>query len=283
MKETTKMLRERLTPVYGPGETQAIIRLIFKYLKDWTATDMIINSDRKLSAYTRERAAEICDRLLLGEPIQYITGLAHFMGMDLHVGPGVLIPRPETAELVDMVVDRYGEREDLRVLDIGTGSGCIAIALSRALKFAKVTAIDLSAEALKTARLNAEALKARIDFRGADLFTFKPSPESYDIIVSNPPYIEPDEKETMEPNVLEHEPHLALFVDEADPMRINRRIVELAAKALAPGGGLYIEGNPRHMDRLKEAMAQAGLSDATVALDSFGRRRFATAFKPEER
>ena len=199
--EMVRELRNILARHYGEGEARAMTGLIFHSLKGWNTTDMVINSDRVVSSYILEKINHILGRLVKGEPLQYILGEARFYGMDLYVSQSVLIPRPETEELVDIIVTR-NPGPDLRVLDVGTGSGAIAIALSRNLPFSKVTAIDISEDALVVARKNAAALHACIDFIHADVFTYEAASDSFDIIVSNPPYVAESERKDMDSNVL---------------------------------------------------------------------------------
>jgi len=274
------MLRERLTPVYGRGEANAMIRLIFHYLKGWNASDMIINEDKILSSYIKDNVSDILTRLEKGEPIQYIVGEAWFYGMTFKVDRRVLIPRPETAELVDMIVDKYGSRTDLKVLDSGTGSGCIAIALSRSLKFADVTGIDVSAGALVVARENGRILNAGVVFEEVDIMTYEPEPCYWDLIVSNPPYITESEKADMERNVLEWEPWGALFVPDSDPLKFYKRIGDVARIGLKDGGGLYLEANPLYCDSLMKMLMEKGFSDVQAHRDVHGRRRFVTCINP---
>lgn len=279
VRETAKMIRLRLSPLYGEGEAKAMSRLIFHSLKGWNATDMIIHEGDEVSEYIAEKIEDILSRLSNNEPIQYILGEAYFYGMDLHVDKSVLIPRQETEELVDLIVKQWGDRNDLRVLDIGTGSGAIAIALSRNLPFSKVTAIDISPEALMIAKGNAEKMKARISFREADVFDFQPMMESFDIIVSNPPYIDESEKGEMEANVLDYEPHRALFVPDDNPLIFYSRIATIAADALTAGGALYFEINPRHCEELKALLRNEGFSDIEAIKDIHGKERFISARK----
>lgn len=272
-------MRKRLEPSYGQGEAKAMTSLIFHHLKGWNATDMIINADRPVSDYVLEKTRDFLDRLDSGEPLQYILGEARFYGMDLKVSPAVLIPRQETEELVDLVV-RENKGDDLRVLDIGTGSGAIAIALSRNLPFSRVTAIDISAAALAVARENASALHARIELLEQDVFTYAPAPGSFDIIVSNPPYIARSESKDMDSNVLDHEPHMALFVPDDDPLLYYSRIAEIGRSALAGHGRLYFEINPRFADILATMLRTEGYADVRIIDDISHRRRFAAAIKP---
>ncbi len=276
MRDTLRKLREILRPLYGNGETEAIIRIMFHYLKGWNTVDIIMHEDASLSPFIKSEIDAILKRLVKHEPIQYITGEARFHGMEMKVTPDVLIPRPETDELVDIIVADAGETEDLRVLDIGTGSGCIAIALARSLRFPTVTAVDISDAALAVARENASNLKANVSFIKEDILTV--SPEGiFDIIVSNPPYIDESEKSGMEPNVLDYEPKIALFVPDDNPLLFYKRIAEIAVRKLSPAGKLYFEINPRHADELSRYLTDCGFDDVQVIRDSFGKLRFIKA------
>lgn len=278
MRETLNKLRNTLRPIYGYQESRAIIRSIFQYLKGWDTVDLIMHEKETLSPFLKGEIDGILQRLLHHEPIQYITGEARFNGLNLKVEPGVLIPRPETSELVDLITDDANGKEDLEILDVATGSGCIAVALGRNLPFPKITAIDISGKALEVARENASALKVKVDFIQGDIFTWSPDRE-FDIIVSNPPYIDESEKKDMEPNVLEYEPAEALFVPDDDPLRFYHRINEIALKSLRPGGKLYYEINPRHASRLKTEMEERGFGDVSVIRDTSGKERFIKATK----
>lgn len=273
------MMREGLSSVYGKGEADAMIRLIFHALKGWSQTDIVINDSAEVSPFLRENVSDVIRRLQTGEPIQYILGEAYFYGMDLKVTPAVLIPRPETAELVDTIVGRFRDRNDLRVLDIGTGSGAIAIALSRNLPFSSVTAIDISEPALAVARENASNLSARIRFLHEDVFKWMPTKDSFDIIVSNPPYIDESEKAYMDRNVLEYEPHSALFVPDDNPLVYYSRIAEIASQALVADGALFFEINPRHCDDLCALLRHEGFDDVEVIRDIHRRNRFISAIR----
>lgn len=274
----SRELTKRLTPKFGEGEARAMTRLIFLYLKGWDATAMVINESTPLSEYFLEKVDGIVKRLENDEPLQYILGLAWFYGMDFKVTPAVLIPRPETAMLVDIIVDE-NKRDGLHVLDACTGSGCIAVALARHLKFPEITAVDISGEALEVARMNAEKFKCRIDFVQADIFDWDAEPDSLDIIVSNPPYIDESERSGMDANVLRYEPHQALFVPDSDPLRFYRRIAEIGRHALRPEGRIYFEINPRHAAAMRTLMEDLGFRDVEIVKDIHGKDRFLTAGK----
>lgn len=257
-------------------------RLIFHSLKGWGVTDIIVNGDREVSDWLQDKVNNILQRLYKNEPIQYILGEAYFYGMNLLVNRSVLIPRPETAEMVDMIINKYDKTDDLSVLDIGTGSGAIAIALSRFLPFSKVTAIDNSPSALEVARDNAKNLKAKVDFKEQDIFVYNPAPDSFDIIVSNPPYIKESEKSGMASNVLDYEPHTALFVSDGEPLIYYSRIATVAGEALKPGGELWLEINPEHADDMQRMLAAEGFEDVRIIVDIHRRKRFAAAVKPAD-
>lgn len=267
-------VRKRLDGIYDRREREAVVLLIFSHVKGWSRVDLIMNEGKELSDFTKKEIDGIVDRLILGEPIQYITGQARFYGMDFKVGPGVLIPRPETEELVDWIADDSKGTADLRVLDIGTGSGCIAISLARTLEFADVLAMDLSQTALGYAEENAKDLKAKVRCMKADMYEWEPEPESLDIVVSNPPYIAPDEIADMEVRVKDFEPHEALFVTADDPIRPYRRIEEIAGRGLRPGGRVYLELNPRYAEDVAAYYRSKGWNGVGVRLDSYGKKRF---------
>lgn len=277
--ELARELRFILARHYGEGEARAMTGLVFHHLKGWNATDLVINYDLVVSDYILDKINVIMDRLVRGEPLQYILGEARFYGMDLYVSPSVLIPRPETEELVDIIV-KHNPGPDLRVLDIGTGSGAIAIALSRNLPFSKVTAIDISEDALAVARKNADALHARINFMHADVFTYEPASDSFDIIVSNPPYVAESERKDMDRNVLDYEPAQALFVSDDRPLIYYSRISEIAIRSLVPGGRLYFEINPMFADSLRAMLESDGFVSVEIMEDISRRKRFASAVRP---
>lgn len=274
VNEIARHVVDRLTPRFGQGEAKAMMRIIFENLKGWSPVDIAVKSNEEMTVFMSGKVDAVLERLLADEPIQYIFGNADFYGLKLKVTQDTLIPRPETAELVDIIV-RDNNQKDLRVLDLCTGSGCIAVALARTLPFAEVTATDISDAALAVARENARALHVAVDFRHADLLAGEPRGCSYDIIVSNPPYIAEKERDAMEPNVLEHEPALALFVPDADPLEFYRAIFRLAGDALAPGGRIYLEINPVYASELKSLAVSEGFGSIDLIRDSFGKIRFA--------
>lgn len=272
-------MRQTLAPIYGTHEAQAMIRLIFHSLKNWDAAGLIMHEPDELSDYILDKIDDIMRRLQNHEPIQYILGEGYFYGMYLKVTPDVLIPRPETEQLVHLIVDE-NKSPDLSVLDIGTGSGAIAIALSRNLNFPQITALDISGKALAVAKENASRFKAKIDFIEEDIFKYSPKPESLDIIVSNPPYITESEKKTMERNVLDYEPASALFVPDENPLLFYSRIATVASSALKPDGRLYFEINPLFSNQLINLLSNDGFTDIMETKDAYGKRRFISCKRP---
>lgn len=273
MRETLMNMRRILVPLYGKGETEAIIRIIFHYLKGWNLTDMLVHGDEELSPFIKSEIDKILTRLQNYEPIQYITGEARFHGLEFEVNRNVLIPRPETDELVDIIINRNSEKEDLKILDLCTGSGCIAISLGRNLKFPEITAIEKSSAALEVAKANSKKLMTKVKFIEGDIFSWKPDTK-FDIIVSNPPYVDDSEAKDMEKNVLDFEPHEALFVRDNNPLVFYKRIAEIAQQSLLERGEVYLEINPRHVSELMGLMTEYGFHDIEVLKDSAGKDRF---------
>lgn len=272
--------RLALEPKYGPGEARALTRIMFEELNGYTPVDLVVKKDMTVTAWLERHVDDTVRRLLADEPIQYIFGRATFHGMTLKVTPDTLIPRPETAELVDLIADRSDRRSDLRVLDMCTGSGCIAIALSRELPFSAVDAADISDKALDVARENARELHANIHIFRADALHLGPLPSPvYDIVVSNPPYIADSEKSSMPENVLKFEPHTALFVPDSDPLVFYKAIARYSLTALKPGGMLWFEINPLFAGQLSSFLDGNGFGNVEILLDSQGRKRFISAEK----
>ncbi len=271
----------RLAPLYGVSEAKWLVREIFLRVKGWGRVDMAMRSGDTLSDFIVGKVDEAVSRLLRHEPIQYIFGVCEFYGLQLRVTPDVLIPRPETAELVDMVVHDTGARSDLRVLDVCTGSGCIAVALARNLKFPQVSALDCSGAALAVARRNASSLKVKVDFVQDDALNLVvPQEPCYDIVVSNPPYIAERERAGMDANVLEYEPAVALFVPDDNPIVFYKEISAYAMGALHDGGRLYFEVNPHYASELKRWLEREGWLDVRVSADMQKLDRFITAIRP---
>ena len=330
--KTYQQLWQSLTPLYDAGEAQAIVRTVLDVKYGMTLTDIICGKVNELSADEGKKLEEIVYRLQKGEPVQYVLGEADFAGRPFHVEPGVLIPRPETAELCqwiekDMIEKSIVSSEDSsedspedssgnspqatddarRILDICTGSGCIAITLGLNIPNSEVTGWDISEDALRIAQGNVEMMKAgnvRIELQDAlalpkaaetdnekmkgndDKEVVKPkgeaktpSTQKWDLIVSNPPYICEKEKADMEKNVLEHEPSLALFVPDEDPLKFYRAIAEYASSALKSGGALYFEINPIYEKETREMLLKLDFKDIETKEDAFGKKRMMRAIK----
>ncbi|MDE6478729.1 MAG: peptide chain release factor N(5)-glutamine methyltransferase [Muribaculaceae bacterium] len=277
VREELLDVRKRLDGIFDRREREAVILLVFDYVKGWGRVDLIMNEGKDLSDFTKNEIDRIVDRLILGEPIQYITGKARFFGMDFKVSPAVLIPRPETEELVDWVLKDYGSVSDLSVLDIGTGSGCIAISLARNLPFAEVSALDFSESAIGQAEENAKDFKVKIRFIKADMYGGMPAPGSLDVIVSNPPYITPDEAVDMEVRVKDFEPADALFVTSDDPILPYKRIEAIADRGLRQGGAVYMELNPRFADDVVAYFKLKNWQEVELRVDSYGKKRMIKA------
>lgn len=274
------VVRTRLRDLYPPGEVEGFIKIIFRELLGYETVDILLHKDTELPDFIVTKTTKVVDQLRENRPIQYIFGKAWFHGHEFSVDSSTLIPRPETEELVDMIIDE-NRGSDLRVLDVGTGSGCIAVSLALGLRFPAVDAIDISDRALTVARGNASRLRARVDFRRDDILTAKPVDNSYDIIVSNPPYIADSELRSMAANVVDYEPHTALFVPDSDPLQFYRSITSYARRALADGGRLYFEINSRFPDEMRALLSEYGFVDIDIRRDMQGLYRFASATKPE--
>ena len=280
---TYNELWRQLTQVYDDYEAKAIARMVYEVRFGLMPSDLFIGKDTQLSTDDQKLLAEITQRLLTGEPIQYVLGEAEFGGRTFHVEPGVLIPRPETYELCQWIMEeRRGKKEEGRntsILDIGTGSGCIACTLAAELADAEVTAWDISDDALRIATENAKRTNVHVSFEKVDvlntsLLNRERPATGLDIIVSNPPYICNKERATMERNVLEHEPELALFVPDDNPLLFYRTIARFAAKALNPGGALYFEINPLYVSEMQQMLSEEGFSHTEIRNDQFGKQRF---------
>lgn len=281
LDELRREIVGRLGEVYPRGEALWLWREMLMRIKGWGQVELAIKAGDEVSEYLQRKVEEVTERLLRKEPVQYIFGIAEFYGLQLKVTPDVLIPRPETAEMVDMIVKWADGRTDLRVLDVCTGSGCIAVALARNLKFAQIAAIDLSSKALAVAAENVETLKVKVNLKLGDALQLKDetSPK-YDIIVSNPPYIAESERASMDSNVVDHEPRMALFVPDSDPLRFYHAIARYAMTALVGGGVLYFEINPLYAIRLREELQQQGWDDVVVEADMQGLNRFIHCVHP---
>ena len=291
--KTYQQFWQSLTPLYDAGEAQAIVRTVLDVEYGMTLTDIICGKVNELSSDEERNLEEIIARLQNGEPVQYVLGEADFAGRTFHVEPGVLIPRPETAELCQWIEEEVSFLEadaPKQILDICTGSGCIAITLGLNIPNSEVTGWDISEDALRIAQGNVEMLKAgnvRIEYQDALMLPKAAEAESslskgWNIIVSNPPYICEKEKADMEKNVLEHEPSIALFVPDEDPLKFYRAIAEYASSALKSEGALYFEINPIYEKETREMLQSLGFKDIETKEDAFGKKRMMKAKNNKE-
>ncbi len=278
MNKIVAYIRSRLQPYYTAEEVSALSRIVCCDLLGQAPTDYYLGKDIALSSKKEQELEDILQRLSRFEPLQYIEGRTLFLGREFWVAPGVLIPRPETEELVELMLKEIPA--DARILDVGTGSGCIAISLAKELPNALVTAWDVSPEALSVARANARKLQADVRFVECDVLACQVDEVGlYDVIVSNPPYVTEAEKADMEPNVLQWEPSLALFVPDDDPLRFYRRIAVLGRDMLADGGRLYFEINRAYGREMVEMLRTMGYVGVRVEKDLSQNDRFVIAEK----
>lgn len=278
MQKSTTLIRQSLIGIYPEEEIRAISRLIWEEVCGYTPVEVILHKDTILDENTGKKIASIVTRLTQGEPIQHILGFAHFDGHKFTVTRDTLIPRPETAELVALIARESPTGR--RVADIGTGSGCIAISLAHRHPEWHVEGWDISEKALVIARQNNRDIGTNVSFIPCDILSFTPSPHdigSYDIIVSNPPYIVPSEKCTMARNVLEYEPHSALFVPEEEPLLFYKSIADCALGLLHRDGRLYFEINPLFAQETVSMLDDYGYTDITLHRDFCDRQRFISA------
>lgn len=279
MRISPSELRNRLKICYSASEAAALARILCCEMLEQRTTDYVLDEPLDLDEEQGERIEESITRLLRFEPIQYIQRKARFLGRDFHVEPGVLIPRPETEELVERMLKEVPAKA--RIADIGTGSGCIAVTLALEVPGAQVQAWDISEAALQVAKQNAQALQANVDFIQRDVLVWEPDErETLDIIVSNPPYVTEAERDEMEPNVLLYEPEGALFVPNNDPLRFYRRIGQLGRDLLVPGGKLYFEINRAYGEETCALLRRQGYTDVHTDKDLSGNDRFVIATQP---
>ena len=285
-------LCRRLAERYGLDEARAIVRWVLGERFGLSMADILCDKVTELSADDRKDLEKMMLRLENGEPVQYVLGFAEFCGRRFSVGPGVLIPRPETEELCRWMVEEReatNEERETRILDIGTGSGCIAITLAAEMPDAQVTAWDVSEDALRIARKNADFIGVNVDFEQVDVLKLLltphstlHTPHSFTHIVSNPPYVCQTEKSTMKPHVFEYEPHLALFVPDDDPLLFYRAIADFSIHSLMSDGWLYFEVNPLYIKELKTMLSEKGFENIEEKCDSFGKKRMIRAKKTEK-
>ena len=270
-----KMISE-LSSIYEMDELNSIFNILSEEYLKIPRSKILLANEIYLDDEKQTLFLSALERLKTHEPIQYILGKTSFMDMEFKVNSSVLIPRPETEELVRLMM-----KEDLdgkEILDIGTGSGCIAISLAKYLPNAKVTALDISKDALKVAKENAKLNNVDIHFINADIFKYK-SDKKYDVIISNPPYVTQSEQELMQSNVVKYEPKGALFVSDYNPLLYYRTILNFSKLSLNKNGIIYFEINENYKDEIIELVHNYGYSNVDCKLDVFGKYRFCVIFK----
>jgi release factor glutamine methyltransferase len=276
IKEYRNQFIQALTSMYGEGEAESFFYLILEEKQQLKRIDLALHPDLEFSASVIVVWNSILEQLKLEIPIQYLLGKTSFYGLDFEVNENVLIPRPETEELVDWIVSnvlKNGRSKSIKILDIGTGSGCIAISLAKNLPNAEVFAIDVSEKALATAKKNAKLNEVEVTFIEQNILETLDLGQEFDIIVSNPPYVRNLEKEEIKKNVLDNEPHLALFVEDNDALIFYRKIAELAQKNLSNSGELYFEINQYLGKEMIELLEKMDFKDVELRKDIYGNNR----------
>ena len=277
MKTIANKIQESLATRYTDGEIKALTRIIATELLGVSQMAFFLKDDVTLTAEQQTLLGNAIERLKKQEPIQYILGYCDFCGLRFKVTPATLIPRPETSELVEWIASESTGKEV--ILDIGTGSGCIAVSLACRLPQSKVTAWDISNDALTIAAENSRTNGCAVSFEQVDILTHQPAGNMFDIIVSNPPYIKENEKETMHANVLDWEPHTALFVPDSDPLLFYRTIATKGLYILTPGGKIFFEINRAHGNETVEMLSTLGYRDVELRKDFADNDRMIKAVK----
>lgn len=267
-----------LDGIFGKDEVSSIFFRLSEAYENFGRVDSVLFPNHIISKNKETLFFNALSRLIQQEPVQYILGKTYFYGLEFEVSPATLIPRPETEELVDWIVDDVKKiKNPFEVLDVGTGSGCIAISLAKNLPSAKVHALDVSADALAVAKKNAQAHKVDVTFIEKDVLTLTEFGRMYTVIVSNPPYVTLSEKQSMKPNVLNFEPYLALFVEDEDPLKFYKTITSLAKKSLVNGGLLYFEINQYLAGDVVKLLNNEGFTFVELKNDLFDNPRMVKA------
>jgi release factor glutamine methyltransferase len=277
MQTAIKYIQSELQGLYPDTEIKSFSHLIIEKVTGFSRLDIVLNKNTQFSVEQQQEIESFIKKLKNFVPIQYILGETEFYGLMFSVDESVLIPRPETEELVDWVRTENNQSNELNILDIGTGSGCIAICLKHEFPNANVEAFDISDEALKTARINAARNNLVVDYTKVDILNSPDFDRKWDIIVSNPPYVLESEKSEILPNVLENEPHLALFVPDTDPLLFYRKIASFAQNNLTSNGKLYFEINRQFGKQTLEMLAEHGFRNIELRKDISGNDRMIRA------
>jgi len=272
-----KNLVDDLSSLYSKEEATSIARMVFKEKLGIRRTDIAIEPELQITQNDVEKIKRISRKLMQGFPVQQVLGFADFYGIRLKVNKFTLIPRPETEELIQWIIEESSNKKGLKILDVGTGSGCIAIALAKGLHNSQVQAVDISTGALKIAGFNAKINDVSIDFKRTDILqkSNRDNLGKFDIIVSNPPYVTEKEMALMHTNVLDHEPHSALFVPDGDPLLFYNVISEFGLKHLNTGGKIYFEINEAYGSEIKELLEYKGFNNVCIRKDLNGKDRMA--------
>ncbi|WP_321300138.1 peptide chain release factor N(5)-glutamine methyltransferase [Marinifilum fragile] len=279
IQSTINYIKKELESIYSSRESESIAYILLEELLNYSRTQIQLNKNEPIHDEQFFQIKKYIADLKENKPIQYVLGEADFYELKFKVNQHTLIPRPETEELVHAIINENQEA-NLNVLDIGTGSGCIPICLAKHLTNANVTSVDISPGAIKTAKENAKLNAVQVRFEERDILNWEAYAwEQLDIMVSNPPYVTNAEKEKMEKNVLDFEPHTALFVSDHDPLIFYRRIAELAQEYLKKGGKLYFEINESLGKEMTELLERKGFSSIQVRKDINGKDRMMSAIK----
>lgn len=276
IKQYRDQFIQELTPIYGMDEADSFFYLILDAKHQLKRVDLALQPNLVFSITELEAWNLILDQLKKEIPVQYLLGTTHFYGLEFEVNPNVLIPRPETEELVDWIIESQNSElrtQKLKILDIGTGSGCIAISLAKNLPNAEVFALDVSEQALATAQRNAESNQVDIQFIHQSILETEDLGQQFDIIVSNPPYVRDLEKQEIKKNVLDNEPHLALFVADNDALLFYRKIAQLAQKNLSPTGQLCFEINQYLGQEMVALLKEMNFQNTELRKDVYGNDR----------
>lgn len=272
-----RQIRDEIEPIYGP-EADMLAMFIVEDVSGFNSTDIIVDNKFQTGPNFRSTILKYILQLKRQEPIQYILGKAYFYENMYEVNESTLIPRPETEELVQLIIEYLKPKESLSILDIGVGSGCIATTLALNLPQAEVDGIDISSSALAVAIRNAEKFKAKVNFFRADIFTFNPT-KKYDVIVSNPPYVRESEKKLMNSNVIDHEPEKALFVPDNDPLLFYKQIIELTDETLAKSGSVFFEINEAFGKEVSQLLEKRNFHKIELMKDINSKDRFVYGIK----
>ena len=276
LQQTKRHFTETLATAFPQREAEQLMRILLEDIFGIDLKRQLMEPNLRIDEWQYHLLEEAVKRLLAGEPVQYVTGLARFGELLIKVSPAVLIPRPETADLVLKIGIGLSAEKPLRIWDIGTGSGCIAIALAKHFPNAEIIAFDVSEEALQLAKENAESNGVKVTFVHDDVLNPKSEffNQPVDLVVSNPPYVCDSERAAMEANVLDWEPENALFVPDDDPLLFYRQILQLAKKQLTPNGQIWFEINERMGEKMLRLCREMGFADAKILLDFAGKPRF---------